>query len=327
MLACARYPLVSVIIPVFNDGERLQLCLMALAQQSYGLEHFEIIVVDNGSHELAPIKAAVLPYSNVTLAFEPTPGSYAARNLGLSLAKGEAIAFTDADCIPASDWLEKGIERLLNTPNCGLVSGKIEVFPKDASCPTAVELFELITAFPQAEHLEQMKYGATANLFTWKSVIQTVGNFDETLKSGGDLDWGVRVYDAGYQQVYAEEARLKHPARFSFKEIRQKTIRLAGGHYDLLERGLYHFFHRQTFLFALTKQKYLPKPLLKEIIFIIILIQDLIPPINYVKTSCRSPKLKTWSEKSRVAWVIFRIRYISAWAKLHLKFGQVSIRY
>ncbi|CAN5824327.1 hypothetical protein BH23CYA1_BH23CYA1_21190 [soil metagenome] len=327
MLTGARCPFVSVIIPVFNDGERLKLCLTALAHQSYGLENFEIIVVDNGSNELELIKTTVLPYSNVTLAFEPTPGSYAARNTGLSLAKGEAIAFTDADCIPALDWLEKGIKRLLDTPNCGLVSGKIEIFPKDASCPTAVELFELTTAFPQAEHLEQMKYGATANLFTWDSVVQKVGNFDETLKSGGDLDWGIRVYEAGYQQVYAEEVRLKHPARFSFKEIRQKTIRLAGGHYDLLERGLYHFFHRHTLLFTLTEQKFLPKSLLKEIIFLIILMQDLIPPINYVKTSCRSPKLTTWSEKSKVAWVIFRIRYISAWAKLHLKFGQVSIRY
>lgn len=327
MLACAQCPFVSVIIPVFNDGERLKLCLTTLAQQSYDPEHFEIIVIDNGSYELASIEAAVLPYSNVTLAFEPTPGSYAARNLGLSLAKGEAIAFTDADCIPASDWLEKGIQRLLNTPNCGLVSGKIEVFPKDASCPTAVELFELASAFPQAEHLEQMKYGATANLFTWKSVIHAVGNFNETLKSGGDLDWGVRVYDAGYRQVYAEEVRLKHPARSSFTEIRQRTIRVAGGHYDLLERGLYHFFHRHTFLFALADQKFLPKPLLKEIVFLVILMQDLIPPVNYAIASCQNPKLKTWDEKLKVAWVIFRIRYISAWAKLHLKFGQVSIRY
>ena len=327
MPASEQRPFVSVVIPVFNDGDRLKLCLTALAQQSYGLEHFEVIVVDNGSHELEPVEAAVRPYSNVSLAYEATPGSYAARNLGISLAKGEAIAFTDADCIPASDWLESGVKRLLNTPNCGLVSGKIEVFPQNVSRPTAVELFELASAFPQAEHLEQMKYGATANLFTWKSVICAVGNFNETLKSSGDLDWGVRVYDAGYQQVYAEEVRLRHPARFSFKEIRQKTVRIAGGRYDLVERGLYHFFHRHTLLFALTKQKFLPEPLLKEVVFLIILGQDLIPPVNYVITSCQNPKLKTWNEKLKVAWVIVRLRYISAWAKLHLKLGQVSIRY
>jgi cellulose synthase/poly-beta-1,6-N-acetylglucosamine synthase-like glycosyltransferase len=47
------------------------------------------------------------------------------------MARGEIVAFTDSDCIPATDWIEKGVDNLLRIPNCGLVAGEIAVFFKD----------------------------------------------------------------------------------------------------------------------------------------------------------------------------------------------------
>lgn len=143
------YPFVSVIIPVFNDVEPLKLCLAALAEQSYGSSRYEIIVVDNGSDSLEQVKAVVEPYEQVILTTEPAPGSYSARNKGLSLAKGEIIAFTDADCIPALDWVEKGVGLLNQTPNCGLVAGQIQLFFRNPHQPNMVELYESIRALPQ----------------------------------------------------------------------------------------------------------------------------------------------------------------------------------
>jgi glycosyltransferase involved in cell wall biosynthesis len=319
-------PFVSVIIPVFNDGEQLRLCLAALAQQTYAPSQFEVIVVDNDSSDPAPIKAAVEPYPNVTLAFEPTPGSYAARNRGLTLAQGEVIAFTDADCIPAADWLERGVHQLMSNPNCGLVAGHIEVFPQDADHPTAVELFEMATAFPQKHHLQTLKYGATANLFTAKAVIDRVGGFNHELKSGGDLDWGRRVDASGYLQLYAEDVRISHPARASFNQMRQKTVRLAGGHFDLLNRGLYHFFFKDSWLFRLTRYQWVPATLLKSIIFLVILVQDLIPPLMFIAWAWRSPRLRNLNQRIRVALVILFVRYTSAWAKIRLRFGATPAR-
>jgi glycosyltransferase involved in cell wall biosynthesis len=318
-------PVVSVIIPVFNDRERLQLCLKALAEQTYR-SPFEIIVVDNGSDDLEPIAAAVALYANAVLAIEPTPGSYAARNRGLAIAQGEIIAFTDADCIPASDWLEQGSYHLLSTPNCGLVAGHIEIFPSDAHQPTAVELFEMATAFPQEHHLKTLRYGATANLFTTKSVIERVGGFNQELKSGGDLDWGRRVDASGYRQIYGESVRISHPARASLKQMHQKIVRLAGGHYDLLNRELYHFFFKDSWLFKLTSYRCLPSSLHKSLIFYIILIQDLIPPVMYIMTAWKSPRLKSLSDKLKVSLVIIFVRYTSAWAKIRLQTGAISSR-
>ena len=321
-------PLVSVIIPVFNDAKRLKLCLHALENQTYPASQYEVIVVDNGSDvdEVRAVEAVVAQFGQAIATQELTPGSYAARNRGIALAKGEVIAFTDADCIPAPDWIEQGVQRLLHAPNCGLVAGNIEVFPRDHNRPTAVELFEIATAFPQEHHLKTLRYGATANLFTLRSVIEDVGVFNQDLKSGGDLDWGRRVYDAGYQQVYAEDVRIAHPARESFSQMRQKVIRLAGGHYDLLNRELYHFFYKDSWLFALSHQKRVPSTLLKSLMFFVIVVQDLIPPVMYVMSASKSPKLRTLNERIKVSLVVLFVRYTSAWAKIQLRVGASSAR-
>lgn len=319
-------PFVSVIIPIFNDAMRLKICLEALENQTYPKSLYEVIVVDNGSDKDQDIEGIITQFGQAIATYESTPGSYAARNKGISLAKGEVIAFTDADCIPASDWIEKGVENLLKVPNCGLVAGNIEIFPKDINHPTSVELFEIATAFPQEQHLRDLKYGATANLFTFKSVIQEVGTFNQDLKSGGDLDWGRRVYGHGYQQVYAEDVRIAHPARVSFNQMRQKVVRLAGGHYDLLNKNLYHFFHKDSWLFAISNHKLLPSQILKSLIFLVILCQDLIPPVMYIMSAFKSPKLKNLREKIKVSLVIIFVRYTSAWAKIRLRLGESPAR-
>ena len=117
---------VSVIIPVFNDAKRLKICLAALEKQTYPQDYYEIIVVDNGSDK--SLENVVRQFPRVKLACCLDPGSYAARNHGIYIAKGEILAFTDSDCIPARDWLETGVKCLLTTANCGLLAGKIEIF-------------------------------------------------------------------------------------------------------------------------------------------------------------------------------------------------------
>jgi len=301
------YPKVSVIIPVFNDGERLKLCLAALAQQTYPRSHIEIIVIDNGSDDLEPLWATVETYDNVTLAVEPTPGSYAARNHGLSLAKGEAIAFTDADCIPAPDWLERGITHLCQTPNCGQVVGKVNLFFADPQNPTAVELYESLTAFPQERLLRESHGGATANVLTWRRVIDHVGAFNTRLKSNGDLEWGERVFRAGYDQIYAADVQVGHPARRSLEELHRRTVRLAGGVFDRLIKPDDSLIQRQK-------------------MFARLLLDDLTPPVNFVINTFRNSDLKYWQHKLKASLMIFFVRYISAGEKIRLKFGGSSSR-
>ena len=300
-------PFVSVIVPVFNDAARLKMCLEALEAQTYPKSLYEVIVVDNASDEGQDIKGVVAQFSQAIAAFESAPGSYAARNHGISLAKGEVIAFTDADCIATENWMEKGVKALLKTPNCGLIAGKIELFFKNDNQLTPVELFEKVTAFAQKQLLEQYKGGATANIFTFSTVMEQVGKFDASLKSGGDLEWGKRVYEHGYQQLYAEEVQVAHPARYSWGQLYRRTMRITAGLYSCQCRK------------SVSKLK-------KHQIFVIYLAQNLIPPLNFVFNTFRDSRLKGLKPKIEVSLVMFFVRYISALEIIRVKLGGISVR-
>ncbi len=300
-------PYVSVIVPVFNDGQRLGICLEALEHQTYSEDLYSVVVVDNGSDDAHAIKKIVTNFNRFRYEHESLPGSYAARNKGVSVAKGDIIAFTDADCIPAQDWIEHGVKALLETPNCGLVAGKIENVFSDPQNLTAVELYESIMAFPQREFLEKYRYGATANVFTFRSVIETVGGFNASLKSSGDVEWGQRVFSYGYRQLYGERVCVAHPARASFRQLYSRTVRHAGGRYDLEQSTQYSFACRQC-------------------VFISNSIQNLIPPIRFVIKTFRDPRLNGLGQKIKVSFLFLCVRYITALERVRLKFGGISTR-
>lgn len=224
-------PFVSIIIPVLNDPQRLQLCLEALENQTYPKHLYEVLVVDNGSDE--SLEPVVRPFNQAKMLVEMARGSYTARNKGILHAKGEVLAFTDADCIPHSDWLEKGAAHLLAVPNCGLVGGHIEFSFKNPNRPNAAELYDQFFFLQQEYYLEYEQFAATANVFTYKQVFERVGLFNSNLKSGGDREWGKRVAAAGYAQSYAADASICHPARNSVAQLQRKVVRVARATYDL----------------------------------------------------------------------------------------------
>src|SRR3989338_11437443 len=125
----ASVPFVSVVIPVYNDTGRLKKVLSALRRQTYPKERYEVVVSDNASTE--DVRSVTGQFPGVVYTYESKRGPAAARNKGIRTAKGEIIAFTDSDCEPAVDWLEKGVQAVLRDTACGFVGGEIETFFKD----------------------------------------------------------------------------------------------------------------------------------------------------------------------------------------------------
>ena len=224
-------PYISVIIPAYNDSERLGKCLNALASQTYPSDSWEAVVVDNNSAEAPADLVSSFPFAR--LITESRPGSYAARNAGIGVARGDILAFTDSDCLPDAKWLECGVRHLLSDIRCGLVGGHVRIRYRDPEKPTPVEIYEAVMAFPQKRYIEVDHFGVTANVFTRRAVFDHVGKFNADLKSGGDLEWGRRVYEAGHSVIYAEDSIVDHPARRTFREIRSKMWRTSSVIRDL----------------------------------------------------------------------------------------------
>ncbi|MGB3653466.1 MAG: glycosyltransferase family A protein [Rivularia sp. (in: cyanobacteria)] len=294
------YPFVTVMIPVYNDSQRLKLCLEALENQTHSKELYEVIVIDNASQD--NIKSVVSNFSQAKYTYESQPGSYVARNHGISVAKGEILAFTDSDCIPALDWIEKGVASLLSTPNCGLVAGRIDLFFQNPDKPTGVELYEKIELnFEQEKYVREKHFGVTANLFTFKHVIEKVGDFNAALKSGGDREWGKRVFAAGYKQVYADNACIKHPARHSFSALYKRMARFVGGKYDIMMSKNPTFLDTMINFISIFK-----------------------PPFRSFYRIGKNQNLNGIQQKTQFIFVMFFVRYIVIIETLRLYLGGVS---
>jgi GT2 family glycosyltransferase len=220
-------PFASIIIPTYDDRDRLRLCLSALMIQTIPPDQFEVIVIDNGSTEdiegLANEFQGRVVYLN-----ELKKGSYAARNKGLSVAKGAIIGFTDSDCIPDIHWIENGIKALSNS-DAGIIGGEINLFALDPAKPNSAELYDQLFGFNQSDKIKKRHYTVTANLFTYRKIFELNGNFDETLMSGGDSEWCRRAYQKGVKIQFDPATLIAHPARSSVQELKQKAVRLTGG--------------------------------------------------------------------------------------------------
>jgi GT2 family glycosyltransferase len=216
-------PNVSIVIPVYAMEEELATLLRTLSDQNYPQHKIDVIIVDNNV-----VPSIVLPddvAENVTVIRAPERGSYAARNAGLAVAQHDVVAFTDADCIPDPDWLVEGVQHLLQIDG-RITAGAIEVYT--APRPNISELHERLFAFRQSDYVEQ-GYGATANLFIRRSDLVSIGLFDARLMSGGDMELGKRATGLGFSYGYCSSAVVRHPARRSPEELKQKMRRTIAG--------------------------------------------------------------------------------------------------
>jgi len=229
-VTATHLPFVSVIVPVY-DEPRLVHCLHALSRQTYPQDRYEVVVVENGRSGRAAAVAG--DFANVTVCEEPKRGSYAARNLGVRAARGDVLAFTDADCIPGEVWLRAGVEELQPDGRADVVGGEVRLFPRDQERLTSAELWECVWGFPQKEFVEARNFAATANLFTYRRVFDAVGPFDADMMSGGDVEWGQRAHRAGKRLVFSEAACVLHPARRHLRDLLGKYRRTCGGMYQL----------------------------------------------------------------------------------------------
>ena len=217
---------VTIIVPVKDDQQGINNLFDLIEKQSYPLKFLDVIVVDNNSEP--PLKLEREYFFRSTLLTESKPSGFAARNRAVTAATGDILAFTDADCSPSAEWIAEAVSVLTSETEVMAVAGSVHIFTTDT--PRFVELYEMVFAFPQAHYVENLHFGVTANLTVRKEVFEIVGFFNEELQSGGDNEWGNRLYRAGEKMVFADSVVMNHPARKSWSELSRKIKRTIAGY-------------------------------------------------------------------------------------------------
>ena len=208
---------VSVIIPVRNGAGSLPPLLQSLRQQTLAPERFEVIVVNNGSSDAT---AEVAASYGVTVIDEPVANRSRARNRGAEAARGRFYAFTDADCVADSRWLDA---LLANAHVAPLLAGEVRLTVGEE--PNAVERFESLWRFGQEAWVKQ-GWAATANLLVDPRAFDAVAGFDPTWRHiGEDVDFCLRAASAGFSLGYCGEAIVEHRGEHAIGPLLKRCFR------------------------------------------------------------------------------------------------------
>jgi glycosyltransferase involved in cell wall biosynthesis len=195
---------ISIVVPVYNGADTIGDCIESLLGIDDPDAAFEIIVVDNGSTDRT---FGILDgyRDRIRMLHEPIRGAAAARNTGVRNARGDIIAFTDADCVVEPRWLRNLIPALCD-PAVGIAGGPILA----TSPSNRVEKFgERIHDHRRALE-DESAYAITMNWASRRAVLEEAGLFDPTLIRGQDADLARRIRMRGYRLVFCPDAIVRH---------------------------------------------------------------------------------------------------------------------
>jgi glycosyltransferase involved in cell wall biosynthesis len=185
MDARAEPPLVSVIMPAYNAARFIGAAIESVLAQTY--RNLELIVVDDGSTDATA--TVVTEFGNrVRYIYQDNARQAAARNVGLRYARGELLAFLDADDLWLPEKLERQVARLALKPGLGLVLCTARVI--DAEGREVGQLrSDLASGSCESVLLGEFRAGsiASAGLIP-RRVIEAVGGFDISLPPCEDTD-------------------------------------------------------------------------------------------------------------------------------------------
>ncbi len=204
----SRYPKVSVVVCTYNGSKTLDGCLRSLRKLDY--PDYEVVLVNDGSTDSVPEIAARYPY--IRYHEQPNRGLSVARNVGMDLARGEIIAYTDDDCFADPDWLYFLVAKLLETDASGV--GGPNLLPTNdgpvAACVSASPgtPAHVLIDDNVAEHVPG------CNMAYWAERLRAIGGFDAVYtKAGDDVDVCWRLQAEGEKIAYAPAAMVWHHRR------------------------------------------------------------------------------------------------------------------
>lgn len=191
------YPLVSVIIPVYNNSKMIGEAIDSIFAQDY--PHLEIIVVDDGSTD--NIRQVVKAYSDVHYIYKKNGGPASARNIGIKNSKGDYITFLDADDLYPINRISPQVQYALGHPDCLVVKYLVQyqyLSSKKKHISKNLNLNNDATIFSS---------NLGAILFK-KEIFEKIGLLNESMRFAEDVEFLSRVYDKGIKIKEVAEVGL-----------------------------------------------------------------------------------------------------------------------
>jgi hypothetical protein len=194
-------PLISIIVPCYNQAKYLDECLQSVLNQSYA--NWECIVVNDGSPDNT--EAIARQWCDLDDRFKylykQNGGPSSARNIGIKISEGDLILPLDADDCISVDFLEKLVRELLNDESLGIVSCYTKFFSKNTNKTTG-ELKPKGTDWRYLLYVNQL----IATSLYRKKCWEEVGGYDETMQKGfEDWEFWIAVTKRGWNYKIFEE--------------------------------------------------------------------------------------------------------------------------
>ncbi|MFC1942565.1 mycofactocin biosynthesis glycosyltransferase MftF [Chloroflexota bacterium] len=240
------YPFVSIIIPVRDQPADLAECLESLSKLNYPKARLEVIVVDDGSQ--SDIFQGV--HSDVRVIRQTeSQGASASRNTGAENARGDILAFLDADCVAHEDWLREIIP-FLKASTVGAVGGHVDSHYKNSYLDRYEEVSSSLNMGRRLlleGDTESNFYVPTANIIITREVFMATGGFKEEMHVGEDVDFCWRMRNLGYTLLYVPYGRVAHKHRNQLGKMLRRRV-----DYGTSEASLYraHRDKKKRFLMS-----------------------------------------------------------------------------
>jgi glycosyltransferase involved in cell wall biosynthesis len=225
-------PLVSFVIPARNEEKIIGTCLDAIGKLACERRLWECILVDNGSadatEEIASARGArvfVVPDGTISRL----------RNLGAKKAKGDFLAFIDADCVIDKDWLRNALPRFQD-PAVGCVGSHPDI-PEE--CSWVQKAWNVQTRRKRC--VEEVDWLPSMNMLVRKDAFVDSGGFDESLITCEDVDFCYRLKKRKYKIISDCSVRAIHfgEARTVLEFFRKERWRGQSNLRGLLLHGIY----------------------------------------------------------------------------------------
>lgn len=232
-------PLISIVVPAHNAGQLLPDCLDAIASSDLQRSQWELIVIDDASTDATAAIAGKSADRVIALSGEPRGPAYA-RNRGLETARGEIVAFVDADVCIHPDVLGRFAARFREDEELGAVFGSYDDKP---SVPAFVSQYRNLL-----HHYVHQRNAGYARSF-WagcgavrRKAFMDAGMFDEHRYGRPqieDVELGYRMHDRGQRLLLDPSIQGQHRKRWTLGGMVRSDFSHRGVPWThlLLERG------------------------------------------------------------------------------------------